>query len=356
VSLLVVLGIIAVAQAVFVVMLAVFVLLRRERQQRRTARVSAGRNTLTAPLAQWLAGTGTIARVVEALHGLPHASALSFAAELYDTRVPPSLRAPFGVALRDEPWVMWALRGADSWRWWRRLDAARALNLVGTRRDSEALRPLIDDPHPAVRLAAAQALAAVDDPDLVRVAVRRYPQEALALRLFMTNTLRAAWRVTETPLRECLASDAPSVDLAAWLGLAEAMDLPSLRTAITALVRHPDAEVRAPAARALRRYPHAESVEAVHALLSDKQDFVRAAAAQALGVLRAGVAQPDLEHGLTDPAWWVRFRSALALALLGEPGRAALRRALRSPDRYAREIAEMTSGLSDGAVHELADA
>ncbi len=355
-SLLLVLGVVAVAQAIFVVLLAAFVILRRERLVRRADHVRGGRAQLTAPLAQWLAGRGTVQRVVEALRGLPRDAALAFAGELLDTRVPRSLRTNFGEALRGERWAVWAIDGCTSGRWWRRLDATRALGIVGTLADAELLRPLLGDPHPAVRLAAAQALVAVDDPELVRLAVSRYPREALAVRLFMCNTLRAVWRVTEEPLRSFLASDAPPGDLAAWLGLAESLDLPSLRPAVTQLVGHPDPEVRAPAARALRRYPHADSVEAVIPLLDDPQDFVRAAAAQALGVLRAAEAQPRLEHGLVDRAWWVRFRSALALALLGEPGRAALRLARGSNDRFAREMAEMISGLSDGAVLELADA
>ena len=55
-------------------------------------------------------------------------------------------------------------------------------------------------------------------------------------------------------------------------------------------------------------------------------------------------------------AWWVRFRSALALAQLGEVGRRALRAARDRPDRFAADMAAMVSGLSDGAVVELAEA
>jgi len=336
VSLLLVLGVVAVAQAVFVVMLAIFVVLRRERLVRRADRVRIGRTRISLPLAQWLSGTGNVLPLTEALRELPFDAALSFAAELHDLRVSHSMRVSFGEALRDEPWISWAIAGATSRRWWRRLDAARALGMVGTLLDADRLRPLLSDAHPAVRLAATQALSAVDDPDLVRLAVRRCPQEALAVRLFMTSTLKLVWPLAEEPLRAFLSSDAPPSDLAAWLSLAELLGLPSLRLAVTALVRHPSPEVRAPAARALRRYPHADSVEAVMALLEDPQDFVRAAAAQALGVLRAAAALPQLERGLVDHAWWVRFRSALALALLGEPGRAALRRARHSSDRFAR--------------------
>lgn len=356
-SLLLVLAVIAVAQAIFVVLLTVFVIARRERLLRRVTRVRAGRLRVGAPLAQWLVGTGTMLRVVEQLRELPNDAALAFASELHETRVPLTQRAAFGSALRDEPWVVWAIEGASSWRWWRRLDAARALGIAGSVTDTGILRILLEDSHPAVRLAATEALAAVDDPVLVRMAIAAYPSEALAVRLFITNTLRSVWRLAEAPLRASLTlPDARPAELASWLALAESLNLPSLRPTITDLATHQDPEVRAAAARALRRYPHQTSVDAVRRLLDDPQDFVRSSAAQALGVLRAADAQEALERGLTDRAWWVRFRCALALALFGEPGRAALRRARHSPDHFAREMAEMTSGLSEGAVLELADA
>lgn len=355
-TLLHVLVVIAVAQVLFVLLLAVFVFLRRERLVRRARRVWRGRAILNQPLARWLVGEGSVKQLADQLKVLPNPSALAFAAEILDTRVPVEQHGGFGNAMRDVPAMRWALKGAQSWRWWRRLDAARALGIVGRRDDAPVLRPLLDDPHAAVRLAATQALAAVDDERLVRVAVARYPHEALAVRLFITNTLRAVWKQSESPLRDELARrDAPARDLAAWLGLAESLNLPSLRVGITALASHDDPEVRVAVARALRRFPHAESVETLRTLLEDPQDFVRAGAAQALGALRAADAQAQLERRLTDEAWWVRFRCALALALLGEPGRAALRRARQSPDAYARDMAVMTSGLSDGAVLELAD-
>ena len=355
-SLLLALGVIAVAQAVFVVMLGIFVFARREKLLRRAATVTRNRGKLSAPLAKWLVGSDSILPVRDALRALPHDAALVFASEIYDTRVPRERRADFGAALRGEPWANWAIAGATQRRWWRRLDAARALGIVGTRDDAEILEPLLDDTHAAVRLAATQALAAVDDPELVRLAVAHYPGEALAVRLFTTTTLRAVWQLAEAPLRACLTSrDASGREIGAWLALAESLNLPSLRPAVTALVSHPDPEARAAAARALRRYPHAESVDAVRAMLEDPQDFVRAAAAQALGALRATEAEPQLERGLSDGAWWVRFRCALALAQLGEPGRAALRRARQSRDKFAREMAVMTSGLSEGAVLELGD-
>ena len=109
-SLLVVLGVVAVAQVVFVAM-------------RRAARVQGARARAGTPLAEWLVGTGSALRLAEALRTLPGDAALAFATELRDLRIPVSMRTSFAAALRHEPWVVRALTGVDSHRWWNRLDA-----------------------------------------------------------------------------------------------------------------------------------------------------------------------------------------------------------------------------------------
>jgi len=97
-------------------------------------------------------------------------------------------------------------------------------------------------------------------------------------------------------------------------------------------------------------------VHALLALLQDPDWRIRGQAARGLGALSADGAVAPLLAAMSDAAWWVRFRAGLALAQLGEPGREALRRARLLPDRFAREMATMVSGLSEGGVMELAEA
>jgi HEAT repeat protein len=101
---------------------------------------------------------------------------------------------------------------------------------------------------------------------------------------------------------------------------------------------------------------HPDSESVLRHMLKDDDWRVRAQAARGLGALGAAAAIPELSEALLDRAWWVRFRAALALAQLGEAGRRALRAARERVDRYAAEMASMVSGLSDGAVVELAEA
>ena len=58
---------------------------------------------------------------------------------------------------------------------------------------------------------------------------------------------------------------------------------------------------------------------------------------------------------MTDPDWSVRFRCAIALAQLGEAGREALRAVRAGEDRFAAEMATSVTGLSAGAINEMAD-
>jgi HEAT repeat protein len=90
-------------------------------------------------------------------------------------------------------------------------------------------------------------------------------------------------------------------------------------------------------------------------MVEDRASGVRAGAARSLGQLGAGSAAVVLAPLLSDPVWQVRLFAGLALAQVGERGRAALRTAREGSDRFARDMATMVSGLSDGAVLELAD-
>jgi HEAT repeat protein len=82
---------------------------------------------------------------------------------------------------------------------------------------------------------------------------------------------------------------------------------------------------------------------------------VRAQAARALGALRVGAATDELAVAVCDPAWWVRYRAALALAQIGGEARAALVAVTTADDALARDMAMLVSGLSSAAVLEMSE-
>jgi HEAT repeat protein len=113
-------------------------------------------------------------------------------------------------------------------------------------------------------------------------------------------------------------------------------------------------EVRISAARALGRVGTTACVPALTAALASEAWPVRAQAAKSLGALHGADALEPLERCLSDHAWWVRANAARALRELGEPGIAALRRALEHDDRYAADRAREQLALHTVIQEHLA--
>ena len=138
----IVLLVIGILQGVFLVLLAIFLGVRREVARVRRSAFVVTRNSLSAPLSEWIAGAGGVAPFVEALRQLPHRAALTVTGNLARTTIPPTERDVLAVALRNEGWVQRALSRANSRHWGQRLEAARALGLVGTPADRSQLEAM----------------------------------------------------------------------------------------------------------------------------------------------------------------------------------------------------------------------
>ncbi len=352
----VVLLVIAVAQAAFLVLLLVFLVVRRAYDRRQRAAFVAGRGELAIPLRAWLVGGAHPEPVVQVLRRMPRGTAVGYLALLARQTIPAANRDEIAVALRGEPWVTAAVRQARSRFWWHRLEAARALSLTAEARDRGTVLALFNDRHPAVQIAAAAALPRVADAALVGEVLDRLDELPKVVRHYVTVVLRGARTLVGPALAERIAAGQALAPLAAWVELADAIDDPSAVTAAMRRADHPAAAVRRTIARTLRRRPGPETEAVLVTLLRDPDPTVRAAAARTLGELGSRSAVPDLEPVLSDPIWVVRVRAAVSLAQLGERGRAALRAARIGDDRFARDMAMMVTGLTDGAILEMGDA
>lgn len=255
-----------------------------------------------------------------------------------------------------------ALRGARplddlaaSRAWWHRVEAARAAGDVARLGDPGLLRTLLDDPHPAVQSAATSGLAPLVDPTTVGQLLDRLAERPMAVRLQQFALLKASLPLTEPALLQRLVADAPPRRLKSWITLAEAIGSPALFERVATLHGHPDPLIRLSVARALKRHRDSGADEILLIALHDHDWRVRAVAARSIGAHGNAAAVPRLAAGLRDVRWWVRFRCGLALAQIGEPGRAALDEAARDVDRYAGEMATMIAGLSPDSVLELAE-
>jgi HEAT repeat protein len=347
---------VAMIQGAFFALLVLLLFVNRARRMLRARRAAAAANRVHDPLHRWLVGAGTATDLASALRRLPERDALDQLTIHVAARVPPEHLGQLSRALREDRWVRRTLAQSTSRLWWRRLDAARLLAVVGGARDRGLLRTLLADSHAAVQAAASICLTRVGDHALIEHVLDTLHTRPPIVRVFQLRILRQTWKHTVPALLERLQPMAPLAKLQVWIALAESLADSHCLAALLAFRNHPVSEVRISTARALRHYLHPDSEAALRDMLKDGDWRVRAQAGRGLGALGAASAIPELSSALLDRSWWVRFRCALSLALLGEAGRRALRAARERSDRYAADMAKLVSGLSDGAVVELAEA
>lgn len=352
----IVFGVIAAVQGIFLLLLVLFLVVRRRYDRQQRAAFVAGQVGLSDPMRRWIVAGLHPEPVVEALRALPRGTAVGYVSLLARQTIPASQRDELALALRHEPWMTRAIEQRHSRFWWRRLEAARALSLVGTAREREMVTALLGDSHPAVQIAASSALPRVADLALLNTVLDQLFSMPRVVRHYVTTILRQTQGLAGDALATRIRTGGSMVELAAWIDLAGALDDPRAIAATLEQAAHPAAPVRRSVARTLGRFSGPDAARALAALVRDTDPWVRAHAARSLGELGAPAASTLLAPLLLDPVWHVRLRGAVALAQLGERGRAALRAAREGNDRFARDMATMVSGLSDGAVHELGDA
>jgi HEAT repeat protein len=351
----IVLGVAAVVQGVFLLLLVLFLAVRRRYDRMQRAAYLMARGGLEVPLRNWIVAGAHPEPVVNALRELPSGTAVGYVSLLARQTIPAAQRDELAMALRHEQWIQRAVRRRASRYWWRRLEAARALSIIGTPREQALVLELLADEHPAVQIAAASALPRVADVEALGRVLDDLFGFPKVVRHYVTSVLRQTQNIAGPALAERIRGGEDMAELTAWIELAASLDDSGAIIAALTRAEHPDAPVRRAVAKALGRHPGPDAARVLAVLATDRAATVRAAAARSLGQLGAGTAAPVLAPMIADPVWAVRLRAALALAQIGERGRAALRTAREGPDRFARDMATMVSGLTDGAVLELAD-
>lgn len=351
-----VLLVIGIAQSIFLALIVVFLFVNRSRQHRRSTRRVETDQLVAGPLQRWLVGEADCAELATVLETLRPDDAVNQLVAMATSRVPTAQLAELCAEIRDASWVSKVLDRHRSSRWWRRLQAARLLSVVGGPRHVGILRILLADPHPAVEGAAAASLPGVADLDAVTYVLEHLPRKPLVVRMYQFSMLKEAWSYTIPALLERLTMDGPPASLEVWIALAEAMGNPDLLERVSKLHAHADPEVRIAVARGLKTYYHPQGWAVLLQMLTDRDWRVRGQAVRSLGALGNEGHVPAIQKAMNDPQWWVRFRAGLALAQMGDAGRTALRDARSSSDRYTAEMAAMIGGLSPGSIVELSDA
>ncbi len=167
--------------------------------------------------------------------------------------------------------------------WPRRARAAAVLGDMCHDRAHEPLVTALDDPHPAVRLAATRSLGRLAAASAVEKLVGAHLDRAVP-----EAVVRAALTDIGTPALPVLRSLVASADplrVALGAGLLGQMGGLEDVLVVTPLLLHADAKVRVQACRALGRLGDSEPAADVAALLADEATAVRVAAAQALATI-----------------------------------------------------------------------
>ena len=344
--------IVAIAQGMLFVALVILIILNRWIRLRRRAKVNPRQIELDAVMQRWALGQASQDEVLRALARLPVPIAID-ALVTWSARVASERWQELSRGLESQWWAKTVRANSRSARWWKRLDCARFLSVAATPRDIGRVRQLLRDPHPAVELAAATTLERVDSPVLVAAALDQLPFLGPTVQAYYASVLKRARPAVLRHLQHLFRRQGDP-RLPRIVEFAGRLEEPVLREPFTTLATHPEAEVRTQVARALGKFPHAESVAALGFLVQDEAWPVRAQAARSLGMIADPSTLPALREALRDTEWWVRLRAALALTRFGAGGRNALLEAEVGPHAEARDMAGLVLGLSPQALSEYA--
>jgi HEAT repeat protein len=221
-----------------------------------------------------------------------------------------------------------------------RIGAIETLALIPDPEIIEALRGMLDDREPDVRLAAARNLVGLG-PNLTVDDLVGKLDIGVTVR---SRALREIFRIfashNASELIRLLESDPP--DLIAALSI-YALGAAQDYSAVAVIARHArcaSMDVRAEAMRAFAVIGHPDAEPAVLQGLRDEAWEVRTEAAICAGRIPLPKAVPLLRERLDDIEWWPRFRAAEALRTIGGEGRATLELARTGVGRSA-SIADM---------------
>jgi len=344
--------VVAIVQGVLLAALVVLIVLNRWFRLRRSSRLNPRREAVDASMRRWAAGNTPLAGVMVGLSRLPVTLAID-ALVKWSARVPGERWRQLAVALEQQWWARLVRTNSSSARWWKRLECARFLSVSAMPRDAPRLARLINDPHPAVHVAAVASLERVENTALTLAALERLPRLAPTVQAYYAAMLRRSRPVVIDHLQKRLRrNDDPA--LARLAEFAARLGEPALRERLTDLAQHSDPEVRVQSARALGSFPHRDSVTALKHLVTDSAWQVRAQAARSLGMIADASTLPLVRTALRDAEWWVRLRAGLALMRFAGAGRNALLEAEVGGDTDARATAKLVLGLPPQALAEFA--
>ena len=347
-------GLLAAQALLFVVLLGavIVVALARWWQRRRAHRVEVARDRLANALTQ----TGALAQPLLAeLSALPASLQEQLVLEFGRTLRGDALERLRAMG-RHLGLVARARRACGSRLWWRRLQGARLLGAFD--HDCPALRRLLDDPNPTVRVEVLHWAAGRADAQVVQALVDRLVDPERLCRFTVRDSLLHLGPPAAVALADLLGRDDVDASdgslLVDALLVARGLAHPVLLDPVLALAGHAAADVRARAIHVLGAIGSERAVVCIVAALDDVEAVVRQAAARAIGELGHWDAAMALAARLGDPSFPVRREAALSLRRLGSVGVLVLRRACGDANPFVADMSRQVLDLPDSVFHRVA--
>jgi HEAT repeat protein len=208
---------------------------------------------------------------------------------------------------------------------------------------------LLTDPNAAVRAQAAEWAATQPSESLIASMLTMLADPETQARFAVQDALLRMGSVVTEPLAAFLETHTGQ-PAESGLRVAGAISSAAFLPAANRHSASDDVAVRVAATNLLGAIGDAASAERLVVLLKDADPQVRAAAAHGLGRIRHWQSGSQLADALRDSNWQVRREAGLALRAIGAPGSLFLRRALKSDDRFASDMAQQVLDLPEAAA------
>jgi hypothetical protein len=230
--------------------------------------------------------------------------------------------------------------------WWRRLQGARLLTLIGGGED--VVPSLFRDRRFEVRAQAAEWAAEHPDPEIIEglLDLLQDPQSFLRFTV-QDSLLRLGSRAVEVLADRLQRPDLDDIEVTSCLRVAAGVVDPRFLGPALSLCSDQREEVRTLAAAVIGSLGGDDVTDVLTEMLSDESAAVRAAACKSLGKLSHWPAAAGMARLMRDRAWVVRREAALGLREIGMPGILMLRRSLKDEDRFAADMAKQVLDLPD---------